>query len=963
MPARPRRWGVVAFAAIAIGAGVLLGFAGWPLPELALEFFGLTLAAILTAALTMRQSTTKDWATVPASFVIDFISLLLLGPNLTMLVAMAGTLTQRLTDSDRSDPPRRTLVNAAALMAAIQAAGFAHRALGGTLGHFMWPGQGVPIAAAILVYCFVKSAAAEVILPLFTRQPVNRSWPRSLLSGSPNYFLGASLAVAIVEVIDHRLWEVLPVAALPLYFAYRAHCAHVNRLEEDHRRREVIESLDQGMSVVDSNGRVTLWNDGLERILGCPRDRALGRSLVGAVPALGKTELPQAIIDALTNRTPRTLAQLGLPLEAGARILQVRILPVVDGVTLLWHDVTERTRAEQALKRSAERLALAAEGANDGLWEWDLRSQEFYISGRWREMMGLPAPASIGRPEEWMGRVHADDIAPLKEALEAHLSGKTDHFQHNHRIRHEDGSYRPFLCRGVAVRGAGRRPARIAGSLTAATELGIAQGRQQKAAFLDPLTGLCNRAVFVEGLGRRLEEFKERPTGSRFAALYLDLDRFKVVNDSLGHPVGDELLTAVSRRLESCLREGDALARLGGDEFAILLNELGDENQANAVAFRIQDALSAPFSIGGREVFTSASIGIAFGGAQYNNPDDIMRDADTALYHAKSRGKARHELFDADMHARELDRLGLENDLRRAVTNNDFEVHYQPIVSLASGMCVGFESLIRWTRNGKPVSPVTFIPLAEELGIIEPLGTWVLQQACSTFADWKRRFPAGGLDYITVNVSSRQLMQQGFLWIVEQAVHNAGLKPRDLRLEITETALMDSPTEAAKLLRELREFGAKIYLDDFGCGYSSLSHLAKLPVDALKIDRSFVKNLLLPDRPAIVESILALARTLKTGVVAEGIEEDGQARELERLGCTHAQGYLFSRPLSTRAVEKLLEANQPLGPKNAQPSASVVMTGHEAETCGSTRPFEWPEHIAAAPARPISGAALGRTSL
>ena len=251
----------------------------------------------------------------------------------------------------------------------------------------------------------------------------------------------------------------------------------------------------------------------------------------------------------------------------------------------------------------------------------------------------------------------------------------------------------------------------------------------------------------MEGLGRRLEEFKERPGGSRFAALYLDLDRFKIVNDSLGHLVGDELLTAVSRRLESCLRQGDALARLGGDEFAILLNELGDEEQANAIAFRIQDALSAPFSIGGREVFTSASIGIAFGRAQYNNPDEIMRDADTAMYHAKSRGKARHELFDADMHARELDRLGLENDLRHAVNNNDFEVVYQPIVSLASGMCVGFESLVRWTRNGKPVSPVTFIPIAEELGLIEPLGTWV----CSRRA---ARSPTGSDGFLPAGSTS-----------------------------------------------------------------------------------------------------------------------------------------------------------------------------------------------------------------
>jgi EAL domain-containing protein (putative c-di-GMP-specific phosphodiesterase class I) len=298
------------------------------------------------------------------------------------------------------------------------------------------------------------------------------------------------------------------------------------------------------------------------------------------------------------------------------------------------------------------------------------------------------------------------------------------------------------------------------------------------------------------------------------------------------------------------------------------------------------------------------------------------------------------------MHAQALDRLGLENDLRHAVSNNDFEVVYQPIVSLASGMCVGFESLVRWQRNGEAVSPVTFIPIAEELGLIEPLGTWILQEACRTFADWQRRFPAGGLDFITVNVSSRQLMQQNFMSIVEQAIHQAGLTPRDIRLEITETALMDSPNVAAQLLRELRDFGVKIYLDDFGTGYSSLSHLHKLPVDALKIDRSFVRSLLMPDRPAIVESILALARTLNTSVVAEGIEDDVQAHELERLGCTHAQGYLFSRPLSTKAVEELLVANKPLGPKKVQPSDAVATTG-EPEPYYSSEPFEWPEYVPA----------------
>ena len=679
-----------------------------------------------------------------------------------------------------------------------------------------------------------------------------------------------------------------------------------------------------------------------------PVNERWGQSLVVAMPALAKSQLPKTIAEVLSSGAPRTLAQLALASAAGARTLQVKVLPVVGGVTLLWDDVTERARAEQALKRSEERLALAAEGANDGWWEWDLRSQELFCSSRWRAMLGLPASAGVGAVAEWFDRVHDDDRVELKAAFEAHLTGKTDHLQHPHRIRHEDGTYRRFVCRAVAVRGAGRRSVRIAGSLTEMTEGAIAPERPQVAGSLDPLTGLGNRTVFVEGLGRRLDDFKQGRATSPFAALYLDLDRFKIVNDNLGHLVGDELLIAVSRRLESCLRPGDALARLGGDEFAILLNELGDTNQANAFAFRIQEALSTPFSIGGREVFTTASIGIACGQAQYHNPDEIMRDADTAMYHAKSRGKARHELFDADMQASELDRVGLEADLRHAVKTNGFELHYQPIVLLGTGMCVGFESLTRWTRNGKPVSPVTFIPLAEELGIIEPLGTWALQQACTEFADWKRRYPDAGLDYITVNVSSRQLMQQNFLRLVEQAVDKAGLKPCDLRLEITETALMDNPSEAAKLLRDLREFGAKIYLDDFGCGYSSLSHLATLPVDVLKIDRSFVKTLLQTDRPAIVESILALARTLNTGVVAEGIEHESQGRELERLGCTHAQGFLYSRPVSAKAAEEIIAAKQPLGPKRVKPSdAAATKANTSAFDDYPSTAFEWPQEVLA----------------
>jgi len=922
MAATPSRSTALALVSIFVGAVLLPRLAGWAQPDRIFELSALALAAIAVSCLRVQGPSSADRAIMPPAFLVVFAALLLLGPLVAMTVAAAAALAPGFTGPRGSI--RQLLIDTAIAVAAAYSAGLAFLAVGDVPLLFEWPWLAVPIAAAVVLYHVVQGALAHLVVPLVSRRPIDRAWPKRALAGYPVYLLGAGAAAALVEVIDRRMWDITPILAVVLFFAYRTYADYVRRLQEEHRRREVIEHLEQGMSVLDEDGRVTLWNDALERMLHCTIDRALGDLLVNAVPALSRSELPRAIKESTEDRQVRILNHLRLPVGSDARIVQVKVVPVGGGVTLLWHDVTEHARAEHELRRSGERLALAAEGANDGLWQWNLQTQEFYVSGRWRAMIGLPAHAAIGGPGEWLERVHAEDIASLNAALEAHLAGSTQVFQHEHRIRHEDGTYRRFLCRGVAVRAAGRKPNRIAGSLTDTTEQAIAQERLRSVGFLDSLTGLYNRAVFAEGLGRRLDECKRRGPGNGFAVLYLDLDRFKIVNDSLGHMVGDELLIAASRRLESCLRQGDALARMGGDEFAIFLNGLTDDAQANAIACRIQDALSEPFSIAGREVFTSASIGIAFAPGHYCNPDEIMRDADTAMYHAKSRGKSRHEVFDAAMHARVRDRLSLENDLRRAVAGNDFEVHYQPIVALTTGMCVGFESLVRWTRNGEPVSPVTFVPIAEELGLIDQLGTWVLQQACRTFADWQRQYPKAGLDYITVNVSSRQLVQQNFLRVVQQAVLDTGMRPADLRVEITETALLDTPGEAAVVLRDLRDFGVKVYLDDFGTGYSSLSHLHKLPVDALKIDRSFVSSLLLPGRPAIVESILALARTLNTSVVAEGIESDVQARELERLGCTHAQGFLFSRPLSMQSAEAIVMACRPLGPKGmaaADPAA------------------------------------------
>ena len=906
----------LAAACIGIAAVLIPRVAGLAPPERSIEFAGLVAAAILAASLGVQGQAATNRAIMPPAFIVVFAALMLFGPQGAVFVAAAAALTPGFVT--RRASRIQSLIDIAVVIFAVEAAALAHQSVAAVLPRILvWPWLAVPIVAAVLAYHLTQGALADLFIPFIRRRGFNRSWPARALAGYPLYLIGGGIAATLVELIDRRLWNIVPILSALLFLGYRLYADYAHRLDEEHRRREVIDDLDQGMAVLDDEGRVTLWNDTLERILHCSSSRAIGRPLNEALPALAHSELPRAIKETVQDGKARTLNHLRLGAGADAPIVQVKVLPVAGGVTLLWHDVTERTRAEHELRSNGERLALAAEGANDGLWQWHLQTQEFYVSGRWRAMMGLPSHAAIAGPDEWLGRVHSEDADQLKAALDAHLAGATPVFQHEHRIRHEDGTYRRVLARGVAVRGAGRKANRIAGSLTDTTEQAIAQERLRSVGFLDSLTGLCNRGVFVEGIGRHFEECRRRGLSSAFAVLYLDLDRFKIVNDSLGHMVGDELLIAASRRLETCLRQGDSLARLGGDEFAICLTGLNDEGQANAIAGRIQQALSAPFTIGGRDVFTSASIGIAFGPAHYANADEIMRDADTAMYHAKSRGKSRHEVFDDAMHARVRDRLSLENDLRRAVAANDFEVHYQPIVALTSGMCIGFESLVRWKRNGEPVSPVVFVPIAEELGLIGPLGTWVLQEACRKFADWQRRFPDAGLECITVNVSSRQLVQQNFLRVVQQTLRQTGLAPASMRVEITETALLDSPGEAAVVLTSLRDFGVKVYLDDFGTGYSSLSHLHKLPVDALKIDRSFVSSLLLPGRPAIVESILALARTLNTSVVAEGIESEVQARELERLGCTHAQGYLFSKPLSEQAAEAVIAAHRPLGPKGA----------------------------------------------
>jgi diguanylate cyclase (GGDEF)-like protein/PAS domain S-box-containing protein len=570
----------------------------------------------------------------------------------------------------------------------------------------------------------------------------------------------------------------------------------------------------------------------------------------------------------------------------------------------------ERKRAEVALHESQERYALAVSGAKDGLWDWDLEGDRIYFSPRWKAMLGF-ADGEIGEsPSEWLGRIHPEDLPVVRQAISAHLLGQSADFESEHRMLHRDGGYRWVLTRGLAVRKGTGEAYRMAGSQSDITSRKAAEERLLHDAFHDPLTGLPNRALFMDRLGMAIVHAKRRLSYT-FAVLFIDLDRFKNVNDSLGHSVGDELLIAVARRLEFCLRPGDTVARLGGDEFTILLDEVADVDHAVQVAQRMHREMARPFQVQGHEVFVTLSLGITLGaGGDYERPEDVLRDADTAMYGAKGSGKARDAIFDRDMHDRAVALLRLETDLRLAIERSEFEIHYQPIISLTNGKIDAFEALLRWRHPGRGLlRPDSFVPVAEDTGLIVPIGWWVLREACRQLAEWQA-LPWTGEDLaVTVNLSGKQLIQADVVERIAEILRETGIRPGGLRLEITEGTIMGQAEDAIAKLLALRGFGVKLYIDDFGTGYSSLSYLHRLPVDALKIDRSFISEMSGGDgRSEIVGTIVTLARILRMDVAAEGIETAEQVSRLRALSCHYGQGYFFSEPLAGIAAGGLIQA-------------------------------------------------------
>jgi diguanylate cyclase (GGDEF)-like protein len=429
--------------------------------------------------------------------------------------------------------------------------------------------------------------------------------------------------------------------------------------------------------------------------------------------------------------------------------------------------------------------------------------------------------------------------------------------------------------------------------------------------FYDPLTGLPNRALFVERLERAVTRSQQYPA-YLFAVLFLDLDRFKFVNDSLGHLAGDRLLVTFAQRIEGCVRPGDMIARFGGDEFAILIDGIVGTGDAAHVAERIQKALANPFNLGGHEVYSTGSIGIALSATGYDLAENLLRDADTAMYRAKARGRARFEVFDAAMRDDVTVFMQTENDLRRALERDELRIHYQPIVDLGSGAILALEALVRWQHPERGLlGPKDFVGVAEETGLIVALGEWVLQRACRQAHAWSEHFPAGR-GAICVNLSARQVSDPELVARVSRALADSGLPGERLVLEITESAIMETGEAAVLGIGQLKALGIRLHLDDFGTGYSSLSYLHRFPIDALKIDRSFVSTMgESGEARAIVRSILGLARSLRLAVVAEGVETEDQVALLADLGCEQAQGLYYSGPLDPAAAEALLCSAHP----------------------------------------------------
>ena len=661
--------------------------------------------------------------------------------------------------------------------------------------------------------------------------------------------------------------------------------------------------------VIDQAGRLFRWNKKLETLLGYTSEELAERDIQGLV-AEGDHDTLQTVIAEILDGTTASrelclLAKDGrmVPIYVtGTRIVIEEGKNFVVGVGV---DISDYRAAMAALRKSEQEYRTLVEALPDAVIVFDYSRRPLYMNSVLEKQLGI-LPGDL--TDEWKNNpiFNPGDIANVNQALTEFITSGSQRMQGPEtRLIARDGQVRWFDLVFARTEYIGQ-PAVLVITRDI-TEQKRVEARLLHDALHDHLTGLPNRALLMDRINHAVQVQKRHPD-HLFAVLYMDLDRFKDVNDSLGHSDGDELLIAVARRIQECLRSFDTLARLGGDELVILLSEVKNSEEAELVAKRIQEKLKRPFDLHGLQVFTSASIGLVLCDATRQNPEEILRDADIAMYRAKESGKARHQVFDATMHSQVFSKLHMENDLRRALAEDELEINYQPILSVTTGRILGFEALARWIHPSRGlISPSEFIPLAEDSLLIIPLDRWMMLKACRQMRMWQERYPLLEDCKINVNLSGKQFTQPDLLEMIESILQTSGLPASNLCIEITESVIMENIEQAKQILQKIQALGARIEIDDFGTGFSSLTYLFQLPVNTLKIDHSFVGNLGKDNRTTeVVRAIVTLAHHMEIDVVAEGVETQQQQRLLLDMGCDQCQGFYHALPMNLEAVEAYL---------------------------------------------------------
>ena len=672
----------------------------------------------------------------------------------------------------------------------------------------------------------------------------------------------------------------------------------------------VIESFPGAFWLVSSDGVIVRWNRQLAAVSGysdaeigtmhpldfiSARDRpAMEEALRRVLEAGEETALEAELVDRTGNVRPYAIS--GKPMRLGGRIYMIG----------LGSDITMKRRAEQQMARAKERLDLALSSSSLALWDWDLRLNRVYFNENWKMIRGQAPEESTFSGEEVLAWNHPDDHGVFRAALRNAVKGVSEEFDCEYRVANGVGEWMWIQSRGkVTQRDATGKALRMTGTSMNVTKRKMAEERAEFLATRDALTGLPNRVLLHDRLEQAVVNAARLRTG--FGFMFIDLDRFKTINDSLGHHVGDALLKQVAERLTACVRASDTVARLGGDEFAVILENLRDDHDEGAqqVADKMIEGMGAPMLIEGQHLNTSCSIGISLYPVDGRDTATLMKHADVAMYYAKEKGRNNYQFFSSEMNARAQERLSVENYLRLALRRHELVLYYQPRVSFETGDLLGIEALIRWQHPRRGLlTPDKFIEVAEDSGLIVPIGEWVLETACAQAAAWQQRLRPGLR--LSVNLSVGQVVDGERLYsAVARAVQHSGIDPATLELELTESLLMQNLGDKAQLLNRLGELGVGLAIDDFGTGYSSLAYLKSLPVDAIKIDGSFVRHISTdPDDEAIIRAIVAMAHSLQLAVVAEGVETDEQYGALKTLGCDEYQGFHESPPLEAAELEK-----------------------------------------------------------